>query len=260
MSVTTNIDNLSNEINDKIIKDLTIKIENKFGIGQPRYIYPYILETNNIILPFAYALTNLRLARPKRDSFPPINLIFEGQLREEQQIVREEALNILSKRGSVIISAFCGFGKTIGAINLAITINFKTLIIVNKIVLMQQWVDSIMTFCPDAKIQKLTPKSKKQDVNFYIINAQNVEKLHKSFFNDVGTVVVDEAHMIMAETLFKSLQYVKPRYLIGLTATPYRPDGLDILLELYFGKYKIIRKLHKKHIVYKVSTCIKMLG
>jgi len=147
--------------------------------------------------------------------------------------------------------------NTIGAINLATAINFKTLILVNKLVLIKQWEDSILQFCPTAKIQKLTPKSKKQDSHFYIINAQNVEKLSRHFLKDIGTVIVDEAHMIMAETLSKSLQYTFPRYLIGLTATPYRPDGLDILLTLYFGQHKIIRQLYREHTVYKVSTGFK---
>jgi superfamily II DNA or RNA helicase len=156
-----------------------------------------------------------------------------------------------------MISAYPGFGKTAGAINLATSIKFKTLIIVNKIVLIKQWKESILKFCPTAKVQTLTAQSKKQDVDFYIINAQNTEKMGKTFFADIGTCVVDEAHMIMAETLSKSLQYVYPRYLIGLTATPYRPDGLDVLLNFYFGNHKIIRKLHREHTAYKVSTGFK---
>jgi superfamily II DNA or RNA helicase len=79
----------------------------------------------------------------------------------------------------------------------------------------------------------------------------------KSFFSDIGTVIVDEAHLIMAETLSRCLQWVTPRYLIGLTATPYRPDGLNALLDLYFGKYKIIRTLWREHLAYKVSTGFK---
>ena len=89
------------------------------------------------------------------------------------------------------------------------------------------------------------------------MNAQNVEKMGSAFFADVGTVIIDEAHLIMAETLSKSLQHVFPRYLIGLTATPYRPDGLDKLLTLYFGNRKIIRELHREHIVQKVVTGFK---
>lgn len=256
MSLTINVTELSFENREKIRKELEIKLENKYGIGQPRYIYPYIIQCDDIKLPFAYAVS-LQIHRPKRELFPPINIKFDGELRPEQKIVRINALKCLSNTGSVMISAYPGFGKTAGAINLATSIKFKTLIIVNKIVLIKQWKESILKFCPTAKVQTLTAQSKKQDVDFYIINAQNTEKMGKTFFADIGTCVVDEAHMIMAETLSKSLQYVYPRYLIGLTATPYRPDGLDVLLNFYFGKYKIIRKLHREHTAYKVSTGFK---
>jgi superfamily II DNA or RNA helicase len=144
--------------------------------------------------------------------------------------------------------------NTICAIHMAAGIGFRTLIIVNKIVLMRQWEESILKFCPDSIVHRITTKSPKKPGDFYIMNAQNVEKKGIEFFSDVGLVIIDEAHMIMAETLSKSLQYIYPRYLVGLTATPYRPDGLNILLQLYFGRHKIIRKLHRKHIVYKVDT------
>lgn len=256
MSLTINLTELSFENREKIRKELEIKLENKYGIGQPRYIYPYIIQSDDIKLPFAYAVS-LQISRPKRELFPSINVKFAGELRPEQKIVRINSLKCLSNTGSVMISAYPGFGKTAGAINLATSIKFKTLIIVNKIVLIKQWKESILKFCPTAKVQTLTAQSKKQDVDFYIINAQNTEKMGKTFFADIGTCVVDEAHMIMAETLSKSLQYVYPRYLIGLTATPYRPDGLDVLLNFYFGNHKIIRKLHREHTAYKVSTGFK---
>jgi len=56
------------------------------------------------------------------------------------------------------------------------------------------------------------------------------------------------------EKLSESFSYIQPRYLIGLSATPYRSDGMDALLEVYFGKDKIFRKLYHKHYVYKVKT------
>lgn len=258
MSVCVNIDSLIWEIKQKMQKELEIKIESKYGMGQPRYIYPFEIDNDILKLPFSYAVTNLKFLRPDRDSFSKMTIKFTGLPRPEQKLILKEALELLSNKGSVMISAYPGFGKTMCSINLACAIKFKTLIIVNKIILIKQWEESILKFCINAKIQKLTPKSVlKADCDFYIINAQNVEKMGKSFFSDIGTVIVDEAHMIMAETLSKSMQYVYPRYLIGLSATPYRPDGLDKLLEFYFGKYKIIRKLFREHVVYKISTGFK---
>jgi superfamily II DNA or RNA helicase len=147
--------------------------------------------------------------------------------------------------------------NTLSSIKLATQIGMKTLVVVNKIVLMKQWEESINRFCRGASVQRLTAKSKDKDCDFYIMNAQNVEKMPLGFFSDIGCVIVDEAHLIMAETLSRSLQHVFPRYLIGLTATPYRPDGLDKLLELYFGKYKIIRRLWREHVAYRVDTGFK---
>jgi superfamily II DNA or RNA helicase len=66
--------------------------------------------------------------------------------------------------------------------------------------------------------------------------------------------VVHNCHLIMAESLSKSMQQILPRYVLGLSATPYREDDLNILLDLYFGTNKIDRKLYREHKVYKLNT------
>ncbi len=245
MSLIIDIESLDNDDREKINNDLTLKIENKIG-GLVKTLYIYEIINNNIYIPFSYAVTQLNRKRRERKEFSVMKTKFCASLRPEQQIVKDEAIQFLNKTGSVIVSCYTGFGKTVGAISLAQTIKLKTLIIVNKIVLINQWKESIITFCPEAKVQKLTTKSKfDESADFYIVNAINVEKFGKNFFNDIGLCVIDEAHLIMAETLSRSLKYISPRYLIGLTATPYRPDGFEILLELYFGKNKIIREMNR---------------
>jgi len=256
MSISLSIETIPWEVRKNINSDLEIKIENKFGGIPPRYIYPFEIEGENIILPFAYAITK-KIKRPVRENFLTLNISFDGVLRPEQTEVRKEAIKQLSSSGSILLSMYCGFGKSATSMKIACDIGLKTLIIVNKIILIKQWEEGINIFCPKASVQKITTKSKKDDCDFYIINAQNVEKIGNSFFSDIGTVIVDEAHLIMAETLSRCLQWVHPRYLIGLTATPYRQDGLNLLLDFYFGKYKIIRTLFREHIAYKVSTGFK---
>lgn len=256
MSISLSIETIPWELRKNINSDLEIKIENKFGGVPPRYIYPFEIEGENIILPFAYAITK-KIKRPVRENFLTLNIPFDGVLRPEQTEVRKEAIKQLSSSGSILLSMYCGFGKSATSMKIACDIGLKTLIIVNKIILIKQWEEGINIFCPKASVQKITTKSKKDDCDFYIINAQNVEKMGNSFFSDIGTVIVDEAHLIMAETLSRCLQWVHPRYLIGLTATPYRQDGLNLLLDLYFGKYKIIRTLFREHIAYKVCTGFK---
>jgi superfamily II DNA or RNA helicase len=256
MSISLAIESIPWEVRTNINTDLEIKIENKFGGGPARYIYPFEIEGENITLPFAYGISK-KMKRPTRESLVAANATFEGILRSEQTEVRKEAIKQLSSSGSILLSMYCGFGKSSTSMKLACDIGLKTLIIVNKLILIKQWEEGIKTFCPMASIQKVSTRSKKEDCDFYIINAQNVEKMGRSFFSDIGTVIVDEAHLIMAETLSRCLQWVHPRYLIGLTATPYRMDGLNSLLDMYFGKYKIIRTLWREHIAYKVSTGFK---
>jgi superfamily II DNA or RNA helicase len=93
-----------------------------------------------------------------------------------------------------------------------------------------------------------------KDCDFYIINATNISKHPRSYYKDIGLVIVDEAHLIMAEKLSGCMRSLVPRYVIGLSATPYRMDGLNVLLDMYFGNYKIERKLFRKHTVYRVNT------
>lgn len=257
MSIKYIINSLNNEHRDKIHNELRIEIENsKYNLFAPKKeIYPYLIDGDNIHLPFAYASTELSMKRRERSEFPVMKIKFEGSLREEQEKIKQEAIKQMNVTGSVIISLYTGGGKTITSINLACSIKLKTLVIVNKVVLINQWEDSLKKFCPSAKICKLIPKAKfDENADFFIINATNVAKKPRGFFDKIGLVIVDELHQIMAESLSNSLFYISPRYLIGLSATPYRTDGLDPLIHFYFGEFKIIRLLRREHTVYKVET------
>ena len=259
MSSTIDINTLSDIQKEKIHNDLQIKlIDNKYNkFAPPRFIYAYELNENILKVPFAYAYQNLKMSRPSRSLYSIMNTKFQGSLRDEQKLIKKEVIDILNKTGSAILSAYVGFGKTITSINICCTIKLKTLIIVNKLVLIKQWKESIIKFCPTAVIQCLNAKSTMEESDFYIMNAINIPKLSKSFFKNIGCVIVDEAHLLMAERLSCCMNYIQPRYLIGLSATPYRPDGLNILLDLYFGKEKVIRELWHEHLVYQVDTKFK---
>jgi len=257
MSIVVKLDKLSNEKRDKISNDLDIELlnESKYAaMAPPERIVAFELIEDRVYLPFAYASRELKMSRPSRDSYPVMNVNFEGELRDEQQIVKKETIAKLSKTGSVIISAYCGFGKSILAINLACSIKLKTMIIVNKLVLIEQWTEEILQFCPTARVVKMTAKSKWVDADFYIMNAINIEKKGREFFKEIGFVIGDEAHLLVAKTSSRCFRYLYPRYIIGMSATPYRTDGLGVLLDLYFGTDKITRILHRDHLAYKVYT------
>lgn len=251
MSIKVNTESLSNDVIDTVNSDLIVRVPKGM---LSTCIYLYNLQDDIVSIPYGYGVSKLGLERRSRDEFTQIKVPFKGELREEQVVIQKKALKFLNKTGSAIISAYPGFGKTICSVYLASLIGMKTLIIVNKLVLIKQWKESILKFCPSARVETVGSSGQLKDADFYIINAINVEKLKKNIFNDIGTCICDEVHMLMAEKLSKSLQYVHPRYLIGLSATPYRYDNLDILFDVYFGENKIIVKLFRKHTVYEVKT------
>lgn len=251
MSKSLDINTLSDQEKEKFNKELNVVIPPTKYIPYPKTLTLYSIINNNLIVPFS----STTKSRPKRESFTPINTPFEGKLREEQIEVKNEALTYLNKNGSVIIACYPSFGKTCMAIYIASLIKLKTMIICHRIILINQWKESIKAFCPSAKICVISDGYEK-DADFYIVNAVNVSKRHSTDYRDIGFLIVDECHLIMAEKLSLCMTYFFPRYLLGLSATPYRNDGLEILFTSYFGPHKIIRKLFREHLVYKINTNI----
>jgi superfamily II DNA or RNA helicase len=247
------INSLNKETKEKFIKDLQIKLETKsFSYySKPSYIYPIAMTDDHVYIPFAYGQS---YPRPDKNIYPNIYCKFEGSLRPLQKEVKKDVINQLNQYGSSVLSLFCGGGKTITSIYIATKIKMKTLIIAHRIVLINQWKKAIQQFCPDATIQILSPQSKKEDCDFYIMNAINVPKKNRDFYRDIAFVVVDEIHLIMSEMLSKCMSHIIPRYVLGLSATPYREDGLNKLIDLYFGQRRIHKKLYRNHKVYKIKT------
>jgi superfamily II DNA or RNA helicase len=260
MSRKVYIDTLSEDTLEKYSNELNvIQPPSKYAVNAPtKYICLYEVDENEnkseLYIPFAY---DNNIARPDRKAFEKREMKFNGSLRDSQKVLKKEAIEFLNKTGSVIIAASTGFGKTCTGINIACTIGLKTLIICHRVVLVNQWKDSIKKFCPQATVQIIAGKDKKLDADFYISNAINVPKMGREFFNDIGNLIVDECHLIMADKLSVCMRYIVPRYVIGLSATPYRNDGLTILLDMYFGKEKIVRKLFREHYVYTLKTGFK---
>ena len=145
MSIKLKTCKLTTNTTDKL-DSLKLKIVNKYNPNFSKYVFPVELINDCVFIPFAYASTEIKLHRPKRHNFGIIEAEFAGQLRSEQELVKSEAISILNKTGSVLLSMYCGFGKTITSINLAAHIKMKTLIIVNKLVLITQWEKSIEIF------------------------------------------------------------------------------------------------------------------
>ena len=271
MSVNINniINNFSIEQREKIISDLTIEYqETEFG-RKPSFHLFEIDETQfykNIYVPFSYYYHHLSEIEKKykpseqkniKKEYPKseTNYTFIGTLTEKQELVKEEVFETLNRTKSIILSFHCGFGKTIFSIYITSLLKYKACILAHRVNLIDQWYYSIKKVCPEAKVQILDTKCLIDKSNdFFIINSLNVSKRSKEDFKDIGILISDEAHTICTENLSKSLFHFQPKYMIGLTATPYRTDGMSIILEHFFGPEIIERKLKRPFNVYVLKT------
>ena len=59
-------------------------------------------------------------------------------------------------------------------------------------------------------------------------------ELH-AFFSQYGFVVIDECHDVPAVTFEACMKRVSARYILGLTATPHRSDGLHEIMQMQCG-------------------------
>ena len=269
MSVNINdiINNCSIEQRQKIISDLTIEYqETEFG-RKPSFHLFEIDETpfyKNVYVPFSYYyhyLSNIKIPEKSKitKTFPKStsNYTFVGKLTEKQELVKDEVFETLNRTKSIILSFHCGFGKTIFSIYITSLLKYKACILAHRVNLIDQWYYSIKKVCPEATIQILDTKCKIDKSNdFFIINSLNVTKRSKDDFKDIGILIIDEAHTICTENLSKGLFHFQPKYLLGLTATPYRTDGMSVILEHFFGPEIIERKLRRPFNVYVLKTKI----
>jgi superfamily II DNA or RNA helicase len=265
------------EIQDSIKKHIyrKLKVKEKADMRSKtamfrtlKEIAPYRIneEKDTIFLPFqwAYSQVFFKPYRPPRNVYGTLATHFTGELRPEQKIIQTEAIQYLNQQGSILLACYPGFGKTITTLSISSKIGLKTLILVNRVILIDQWVSSIQNFFqhdPKPSIQVLNATNElNRDADFYIMNAINTVKRPDTDFQKIGLLIVDECHLMITSVFIKALGCICPRYLIGLSATPFRPDGLDVLLDIYFGKERIVREMYRRHVVYKVNTNIEIQG
>lgn len=176
----------------------------------------------------------------------------------DQDVLVDQVLKRLYRCHTAFIAAFTGFGKTSTAIYIVCHLGLKGALLCHNNTLKEQWKEEFLKFT-GGKIKVQIVSGKKPldpDADVYIIGVMKAAKMHPDDLINVGTVIIDEAH-ICAETAFtNALLKFRPMYLIGLSATPDRKDGLDGLMNFYFGSPKdyIVRTEVKEFTVFKYNT------
>ena len=164
----------------------------------------------------------------------PVQMGQTIELRDYQQEATEN-LQKMREDGKTIALLYhaIGVGKTITAATDAKAVGGRTLFLVNVLKLASQAKETFAKVWPEATLGEYTGSQKDMTQTVIFAMVQSISKdLEKFSPTDFDYLIVDECHHAAANTYQKIFTYFHPKFILGLTATPERSDGED-MLELF---------------------------
>lgn len=187
---------------------------------------------------------------------------FEGTLTP----IQEKAIKTVKESDLGILMAPPGAGKTVMACKLIADRKVSTLILVHRQPLLDQWKERISTFLkiPIKEIGTLSGSKKKMTGKIDIGMLQSITRMDdlSDFSDKYSQIIIDECHHIPATSFEGILKQLPARYVVGLSATPYRKDGLEKIMFLQCGPIKAeikpdeVSSLSKEVAIYETSLVI----
>lgn len=228
---------------EELCKTLTVRpsipsvfVPNKNAI--PRYkVYREVEDA--LYLPKHFGIERFGLPSSTTRDVPqtdPKFWEFKGSIRDSQHAVVNSFLKPQPHDG--IISLHTGGGKTVCAIYIASVLRLPTLVIVHNSFLRDQWIERIKSFLPNARIGRIQGdvcQVEGFDIVIAMLQTLSMKEIPISTFKSLGLVVVDECHHIASEVFSQALPKVTSKYMLGLSATPTRKDGLMFVGHWFLG-------------------------
>jgi len=123
-----------------------------------------------------------------------------------------------------------GTGKTVTAVSDAKELGKRTLFLGHTKELITQARDTFADIWQESNPGMYVAEQKDQDAYVVCGSVQSVSRNIEQFDPaEFEYIIIDEAHHGTANTYKKILSYFKPKFTLGLTATPDRTDGEDLL-------------------------------
>lgn len=188
----------------------------------------------------------------KRRMLPEQEFEFKGQLKSFQQ---EAADRMLSKEFG-ILNAATGAGKTIIALYMIARRKQPSLIVVHTKDLAGQWMERIHDFLgiPAEKIGYIGGGKRNVGTAVTVAMVQTLYKYAHEVAPQIGFIIVDECHRCPSRTFTEAVVQFDSRYMLGLSATPWRRDKLSKLIFWHLGdvhheidKQNLVEKGHILH-------------
>ena len=174
-----------------------------------------------------------------------IRHLIDNKLNTDLFNYQSRGVNALMDSHCGILSSPAASGKTIIGIEVIARLGLKTLWLVHLDKLMKQAVRSLLKFtdCDKSNIGIISEGNYEVGNAFTSAVVDTARKysgrLSKENF---GLVIVDECHRAPTKKMYDVLIKLSPQYLYGLSATPYRADGLDSIMKYMLGPITEIRR------------------
>ena len=156
----------------------------------------------------------------------------------EPHAVQRRALDALERTraqgnqsGLVVLAT--GLGKTwLSAFDIVAVGAKRVLFVAHREEILRQARDTFRRIRPEASLGFYTGQDKAPDAEVIFASIQTLSRVnHLRRFDplDFDYIVVDEFHHAAARSYRKLIDYFEPKFLLGLTATPERTDGGNLL-------------------------------
>jgi superfamily II DNA or RNA helicase len=181
----------------------------------------------------------------QRRSLPPVAYSFHGRLKPFQRSAVED---MLSKDFGTLSSA-TGSGKTVMALYIVAQRKQPALIVVHTKDLASQWIERIESFLgiPASEIGMIGGGKKIVAEKITVALVQSLYKCAEEVAPKIGFIVADECHRCPSRTFTEAVSSFDSRYMLGLSATPWRRDKLSKLIFWHLGD--VHHEVDKAHLI-----------
>jgi superfamily II DNA or RNA helicase len=217
-------------------------------------VQPYLPGSHTVINYYMYKMCEKYIYIPKFFNWKSDNIILENNHklskininaspREYQKQVIDDIYSNILKNDSCIACLYTGWGKTFASLYIAHLLGVKTLIIVNKEILLEQWKEQIIKFTgiipgiiqgSTINVEPLICIGMVQSISM---------KEYPDIFKDFGFAIYDETHHYCSKVFSNVFYKIRSKYSLGLTATIKRADKLEYVLEWFLGNIAVDVKL-----------------
>ena len=181
----------------------------------------------------------------KRRSLPELDFTFNGQLKPFQA----EAVDAMLQKDFGTQSAPTGGGKTVMALFMIAERKQPALIVVHTKELLNQWIDRIETFLgiPAGEVGIIGNGKKTIGDKITVALVQSLYKCSDEVSPNIGHLIIDECHRAPSRTFTEAVSAFDSKYMLGLSATPWRRDKLSKLIFWHIGD--VIHEVNKADLV-----------